>query len=210
MLHEETVEPTTLGLLKELMSLEELQQFRLVGGTALSLKLGHRKSIDLDLFTDQPFDSQAIINSLKQKYPSFSFKDIKGQRLFFATINNIKVDFVHIFEKFNSDYDLVDEIRFASLPEIVALKLNAIAGRGAKKDFWDLHTLLDYYSFEEMISYYHAHYPQHDAMMLVKSITYFNEANSQPDPYCLKNNNWKEIKKEITTKFNQYIKSKKK
>ena len=54
----QTVEPGTLGLLKELMTLDELKQFALVGGTILSLRFGHRLSIDLDLFTNQPFDSE--------------------------------------------------------------------------------------------------------------------------------------------------------
>lgn len=208
MLYKETVEPATLGLLKDLMTLKELSQFRLVGGTALSLKLGHRQSIDLDLFTDKPFDSELIINTLQETFPVFSFKDIKSPRLFFTTINNVKVDFVHTFEKFNHDYDLVEDIRFASIPEIIALKLNAIAGRGAKKDFWDLHELLNYHSFDEMVSFYHDRYPQNSEMMIIKSIPYFVEADDEPDPYCYKNLTWTKIKKDINEKFNFYIKNK--
>jgi predicted nucleotidyltransferase component of viral defense system len=149
MLHKETVEPSTLGLLIELMNLNELEQFRLVGGTALSLLFGHRTSIDLDLFTDEPIDSELIINKLFTTYPTFSFQGIKSSRLFFTYINNVKVDFVHTFEKFTFTGDVQEGIRFASLEEIIALKLNAIAGRGAKKDFWDLHELLNHFTFDQ-------------------------------------------------------------
>jgi hypothetical protein len=68
MLREETVEPSTLGLLKKLVALPELKPFRLVGGTALSLLLGHRKSIDLDFFTDQPFEKDIFIPALEDAF----------------------------------------------------------------------------------------------------------------------------------------------
>lgn len=208
MLYQETVEPTTLGLLKELMQLPELKQFRLVGGTALSLLLGHRNSIDLDLFTDYPFDSDEIINRLSETYPNFSFKDIKSPRLFFTTINNVKVDFVNTFEKFIHQTEIKEEIRFASVGDIIALKLNAIAGRGAKKDFWDVYELLKHYSFKEMMEYYQERYPNNSLMMVLKSITYFEEADTQPDPYCFRQLKWDNIKKDITQEINIYINTK--
>jgi hypothetical protein len=208
MFYKETVEPSTLGLLKDLMSIKELQQFRLVGGTALSLLLGHRTSIDLDLFTDQSFDSELVLYKLSEKYPIFSFKEIKSPRLFFTMINNVKVDFVHTFEKFNYGYDIIEDIRFASLPEIVALKLNAIAGRGAKKDFWDLHELLNRFSFNQMISFYQERYPQNSDMMIIKAIPYFAGAESDIDPESFNGVTWKQVKRDILEKFNLYIKAK--
>lgn len=205
MLYTETVEPGTLGLLKELMNQEELKQFRLAGGTALSLILGHRASIDLDLFTDTPFDQPLITSILADKYPSFSFAAIKSPRLLFTYINNIKVDFVNTFEKFAYKANIQAGIRFASTEEIIALKLNAIAGRGAKKDFWDVHELLHHYSFEQMMSYYYKRYPNNSPMMVCKSITFFADADLEPNPNCFKKHDWEEIKKEITKKFNIYL-----
>lgn len=206
MFYKETVEPATLGLLKELMSLKELDQFRLAGGTALSLLLGHRRSIDLDLFTDKPFDSDLIIDKLRSTFSNFQFKDIKSSILFFTTINHVKVDFVHTFEPFNYDYELIEGIRFVPLSEIVALKLNAIAGRGAKKDFWDLHELLNHYSFEQMIAFYHDRYPQNDYTMVIKSLPYFVDADRDEDPYSFTSISWDQIKKDIFRDFNLYIK----
>jgi predicted nucleotidyltransferase len=207
MLYQETVEPATLGLLKELLTLEKLKQFRLVGGTALSLILGHRSSVDLDLFTDNPFDFDEISFILAKAFPSFSAKEKKSPRLLFCTINNVKIDFVHTFEQFNYPDKIIEGIRFAAIEEIIALKLNAISGRGAKKDFWDLHELLDHYSFEKMMEFYHKRYPFNAPMMVLKSITYFAEADEEDDPYCFKRRKWPEIKKNIVKKFNTYIKN---
>lgn len=208
MLYKETVEPSTLGLLTELMNLSELEQFRLVGGTALSLLLGHRNSIDLDLFTDTPFEREIIIDKLRDSYPALSFKEIKSPRLFFASINNVKVDFVNTFEKFNNNYKLIDNIRFASIEDIIALKLNAVAGRGAKKDFWDIHELLNHYSFDQMLNFYQNKYPNNSPMMVLKSATYFADADLQPNPNCFRNLSWENIKEHITEEINIYINTK--
>ncbi|WPV00356.1 nucleotidyl transferase AbiEii/AbiGii toxin family protein [Mucilaginibacter sp. cycad4] len=208
MLYKETVEPSTLGLLTELMALPELKQFRLVGGTALSLLLGHRTSIDLDLFTDEPFDSDLIANTLSENYSQFTAKEKKGSRLYFTYINNVKVDFVHTFEKFTFANNIIEDIRFASLEEIIALKLNAIAGRGAKKDFWDLHELLNVFTFDEMFSFYQKRYPNNSTMMILKSITYFVEADLDADPHSFRNVKWSKIKKDILKTFNTYIQNK--
>ncbi|MCJ8210116.1 nucleotidyl transferase AbiEii/AbiGii toxin family protein [Mucilaginibacter sp. RS28] len=208
MLYKETVEPATLGLLKDLMSIPELEQFRLVGGTALSLLLGHRASIDLDLFTDRPFNREVIIDALAEKFSSLSIQEFKSSRLFFTTINNVKVDFVCTFEKFINNYDITEGIRFAALDDIIALKLNAIAGRGAKKDFWDLNELLNHYSFDQMLSSYQQKYPNNSSMMVLKSATYFIDADLQPDPICFKKLGWDTIKKKITKEVNLYINTK--
>lgn len=205
MLHKETVEPETLDLLKSLMQLPELNQFRLVGGTALSLLLGHRKSIDLDLFSDQPFDQETILEILQSTFSNFTLADQKSSRLLFATINKVKVDFVYTFEKFVSPLETIEKIRFASTPEITALKLNAIAGRGAKKDFWDLNALLKIYSFDEMFNFYQQRYPNNSLMMILKSIPYFEEANTDLDPICFEKLSWDKIKKNILKEFNKYI-----
>lgn len=125
----------------------------------------------------------------------------------FAKIDEVKIDFVHTFEPFNKSCDIREGIRFASIPDLVALKLNALAGRGAKKDFWDLHELWNHFSFNEMIAYYHDHYPQNSYMMIAKSITYFKEAETDDDPFSFREISWEKIKKDIIKKFNLYLKS---
>lgn len=205
MLYKETVEPDTLGLLKNLMNIPQLNQFRLVGGTALSLLFGHRKSVDLDLFTDQQFNREEILNTLASSFKDFTFADEKSSRLLFATINGVKVDFVNTFEDFVAGEVVRDDIRFAATEDIAALKLNAICGRGAKKDFWDLHALLKVYSFEELFHFYQEHYPNNSLMMVVKSIPYFVEAESDLDPFSFDGTTWNNIKQGILKKFDSYI-----
>jgi hypothetical protein len=187
------------------MAVKELEQFRLIGGTALSLLLGHRASIDLDLCTDISFDADSIAYKLSSSFPSFSFQDIKSPRLFFTYINDVKVDFVHTFEPFTFECKLIEGIRFASIEEIIALKLNAIAGRGAKKDFWDFHELMNHYSFDQMLEFYQKRYPNKAMVMVAKSLTYFVEADLQPDPQCFKKLSWEKVKKNIKRELNTYI-----
>ncbi|AMR33866.1 hypothetical protein A0256_21690 [Mucilaginibacter sp. PAMC 26640] len=185
--------------------LDELKEFRLVGGTALSLLLGHRTSIDLDLFSDVPFNRDLIIERLNEDYSSFQFEGTTSSRLFFTFINGVKVDFANTFEKFAYDYKVIDGIRIASTEEIIGLKLNAIAGRGAKKVFWDVHELLNQFSFEQMFSYYHKRYPNNSLAMVVKSLSYFVNADSEPDPDSFHNLDWGTIKKDLIEKLNTYI-----
>lgn len=209
MLHYKTVEPGTLGLLKSLMEIPELQQFRLVGGTALSLILGHRSSIDLDLFTSTEFDKESVIDILQAKFSDFIVTQQKSKRLLFVKINNIKTDFVYTFEPFYSEIQIIDNIRIASLPEIAAMKLNAIAGRGAKKDFWDIHRLLKIFSMQQLIDFYQSRYPHNDLMMIIKSFNYFEDAELHADPVSFENINWTTIKKDLTRTLKNYLKTKK-
>ena len=208
MLHYKTVEPTTLGLLKSLMEIPECQQFRLVGGTALSLLLGHRNSIDLDLFTSNEFDNELLVNVLKTKFPDLILSPQKSKRLLFVRINDIKVDFVHTFEPFISEHQVIDNIRFANLEEIAAMKLNAITGRGAKKDFWDIHRLLKDFSMEQLISFYQKRYPGNDLMMVIKSFNYFEDAELHTDPVNFENINWTTIKNELIKTLKDYLNTK--
>ena len=92
MLHLVTIEPDTLGLLKTLMTRPYLDKFFLVGGTALALQMGHRKSIDLDLFTLEDFDQVLLLKQLEQEFTV----DVRVQSpsIFITQINDIKVDFV--------------------------------------------------------------------------------------------------------------------
>ena len=190
------------------MRIPEFNQFRLVGGTALSLLLGHRTSIDLDLFTAEAFDKNVIFDVLQQNFKDFSFSEPKSTRLIFAHLNGIKTDFVHTFEPFSTNYSLIDDIRLASLEEISAFKLNAIAGRGAKKDFWDIHRLLKIFTFNQMLGFYSEKYPHNDLMMVIKSFTYFQDADGNPDPFSFEAIKWEFIKKELKITLKNYLTNK--
>src|SRR5580658_3176666 len=138
MLREETVEPATLGLLKKMVVLPELKQFRLVGGTALSLLFGHRRSIDLDLFTDQPLEKDILIPALENVFGEVAPTNDRHKNIYQCTIQDVKVDFVSVKDPFLNPVQIIEGIPFADTKDLIALKLNAVKGRGVKKDFWDV------------------------------------------------------------------------
>lgn len=84
MLHEETVERETLALIRRLSGDDFLKNFVLVGGTALSLQLGHRKSIDIDLFTPRPFIADSVVKHLVTMYKAEDIH-VLGYLLFVGT-----------------------------------------------------------------------------------------------------------------------------
>lgn len=153
MLQKETVEPRTLELLRELQQEPLLKNFNLVGGTALALRLGHRKSIDLDLFTKEEFDLEEVKEMLIEKYNlkvSYERKQTLKGFINNVMIDCIRFDYPHLYEP-----DIIEDIRLESIPDIIAMKLSAIAQNGTRiKDFIDIATLSVCYSFNDMLDFY--------------------------------------------------------
>ncbi|MFN3909505.1 MAG: nucleotidyl transferase AbiEii/AbiGii toxin family protein [Flavobacterium sp.] len=159
--------------------------------------MGHRNSIDIDLFGSQEIDSDlfvSILNELGKTEVSKSSKNI-----LITAISGIKVDFINYRYTLLDDPIEVDSIRLVSKKDIAAMKLNAIAGRGYKKDFIDLFYLLNDFSMKQMLDFYHQKFFDGSEFMVLKSLTYFEEAENQPLPKMMKNNfNWESCKKKIT------------
>ena len=139
MLHLETIEPGTFSVLEKLMRLKSLQPFSLVGGTALSLRYGHRTSVDLDLFSHKKFDQEPIVKALKKEFGKGYNTESKTLRWgIFCYLNDVKVDIVYHPHLLIGEIEEIENIRMYPDVDIIAMKLNAILGRGKKKDFWDL------------------------------------------------------------------------
>ncbi len=196
MLYLATVEPVTLGLLRSLMSKPYLEQFVLVGGTALALQLGHRKSIDLDLFTVTDFDPEQLLEQLKKDFRVEPKVQIKGSLI--TDIESIKVDFIRFKYAFAHPVKVVDGIRMLSLADIAPMKIDAISGRGSKKDFYDLYFLLAHYSLQEILDLYTAKYQHSTLFHVIKSLAWFEDAEPQilPDVQD-KKLTWAKVKKRI-------------
>lgn len=195
MLQRETVEPGTLSLIYSLQSKDYLQQFVLVGGTALALQLGHRTSTDIDLFTNERFDVPDLLTSLQLDYEV----EIKQQmrHALLTGIETIKTDFVFqssdMIEKV-----LVDEgVRMATLKEIAAMKIGAITARGKKRDFVDVYCLLDHFSLEEILSAFLQKYKGATLELAIRSIFYFEDAEKDQDPKCFFKYDWATVKEKI-------------
>ncbi len=207
MLHTETVESGTLSLLKKLMVLQSLKPFSLVGGTALSLRYGHRSSVDLDLFLHEKFDFKSIENELENVFGSeFNYESGHKNIGIFCYIQKIKVDIVYFPHTPIEKTEEVDNIRMYSIADISAMKIQAILGRAKKKDFWDLHELLQHYPLQQLIDWHKQKYPnQMLAISIPNAITYFAEAEESETPMSFKNQTWEQIKKGISKTVSDYL-----
>ena len=205
MLSIQTIQPDTLELLKHLSAFPELSATRLVGGTALALQYGHRMSVDLDFFGQLPQDKEELIAIAKQVGEVVVFN--KSNFILQMTINNVKVDFVDY-----SRYEWIDEpVRgdgfvLASDKDIAAMKVNAIMGRGTRKDFVDLYVLLQHYSLAEILDLYMQKYPEYSEYRALLSMTYFEDAEMQDMPKMFIDTPWDKMKKSITQAVKAYQK----
>lgn len=198
MLRKETVSESTLELLKTLMEDELLESFFLVGGTALTLQIGHRISIDLDLFTQAPFDADEMLSDLENRY---QFKmDFQARNTLKGAIKEVKVDFIaHNYPLVNPLIN-IDGVRLASREDIAAMKLNAIAGNGTRlKDFIDIAYLSSSLTLLQMIDAYETKYTTRNPAMVIKSLDYHNDINfHEPVEMLDKKYKWESIKKRLS------------
>ena len=204
MLHLTTIDTTTYLLLQEIFTTEIIKNnFALAGGTSLALQIGHRKSIDLDIFCTQPFDVKELEIVLTAS-TNFSFNYTgNNSRMLFGSINNIKCDFVNEPATLLEPFTVADGVKYFSIKDIAAMKLHTICGRGKKKDFFDVYALLQLYNRETLIEWFTQKYDDRQLFYLWRSILYFEDAENDPDieGYSPFTKNWKEIKEFIKDRF---------
>lgn len=206
MLRYETIHPNTLGLLKKIQSLEMFADTRLAGGTALALQIGHRKSVDLDFFgkMDASLDEISIeLSNFADVNPLSSSKAMR-----FLIVDGVKVDIVNYPYLWIDEPVREDGVILAGVKDISAMKLSAITNRGTKKDFIDLYFLLKTYSFNELIDFYLRKYSDAQLFTVLKSLTYFVDAEDDPMPMMIDSIEWDEVKASIISTVNQYLFSK--
>lgn len=201
MLHLSTVETETFSLLKELFKLEEIKKhFALAGGTALALQVGHRKSIDLDLFTPESFNTRDIELLLATEYQNnFTFVN-SSKRMLFTYLNNIKCDFVTEPAKLIMPFIEIEGIPLFSIADIAAMKMHTVCGRGKRKDFFDIYVLTQLYGWEQLLKWFELKYGTDQFYFLWRSITYFEDADEDAAIEGLPpfSKTWDEIKLYIT------------
>jgi hypothetical protein len=189
------------------MNETELQGFSLVGGTALALRYGHRSSIDIDLFNHVQFEQRPVIEALESRYGSrFVYKQQNTKFGIFCFIDGVKVDLVFYPHHMLIASKLEEGIRIYSDADIAAMKIQAILGRGKKKDFWDLFELLQHYTLQQMIDWHQEKYPsQMLAISIPHAITYFVDADDSETPVSFKNQTWTGVKKGIQKAVRDYL-----
>ncbi|MDR1884341.1 MAG: nucleotidyl transferase AbiEii/AbiGii toxin family protein [Prevotella sp.] len=211
MLYYNTITPLLCTSLNKLMLAGILKPFRLVGGTALSLQLGHRESVDIDLFTDYEYgsiDFEAIKDYLDEAFPYVSTSEIDlvgfGKSFYIgdSASNYIKLD-LYYTDPFIRPVKEVNNIRLTDVEDIIAMKLDVFSRNGRKKDFWDLHELLNSYSIDLMLSFYTERYPYAgNEKEVINNLTQFDFAENDPDPVCLKGKYWDLIKLDFVEAIN--------
>lgn len=211
-LYKNTVSQELWDTLSLLMSLDVIKSFNLVGGTALSLQLGHRISTDIDLFSDSEYGSidfteidEALEHHFSYVYFSFSTKNTLGKSYFIGDSENtsIKLDLFYTDRFILPIFDY-EGIRISSIQDIIAMKFEIISQQGRKKDFWDIHELLDKFSLDDMYSFYTKRYEYGTSKDdMLKKLIDFEFADNDFDPICLKGKYWEIIKLDIENEVNR-------
>ncbi len=205
MLSIQTVQPDTLELLKAISTQPEVKELRLVGGTALALQYGHRQSVDLDFFGKLPEDKDELIDVVRRVGDVTVLN--RSKIILQMVVNQVKVDFVDY-----SRYPWIDEpilgdgFVLASDKDIAAMKINAIMGRGTRKDFIDLYVLLQHYSLTQIMDFYRQKYPEFSEYRALLSMTYFDDAEMQDMPLMFIKTPWESMKTSIIQAVEAYQK----
>jgi len=203
MLSLQTVQPDTLELLKTLMRLPILSDMRLVGDTALALQYGHRRSVDLDFFGHTTENVDELTEAIREEVGHIQTLSAT-KRIKVYNIQNVKVDIVNYDYPWIDDAVIEGDIRMASPKDIAAMKVNAVIGRGTKKDFIDIFFLLQHYTFDELLQFYKKKYPDGSEFRALLSMAYFADADLQAMPYMYENIEWSDIKQRIRKEQEQY------
>lgn len=196
MLYTETVEGATLKLLKDIMEDSHFDGFNLAGGTALSLYLGHRKSVDLDLFTKKDFPVSEMSDYLIDRY-SFTI-DLQAKNTLKGFIGNVKVDCLAHKYRDVAPLQIIEGIRLYSMKDISAMKLNAIADNGTRlKDFVDIVCLSTKMSLNEMLESYQKKYQNSNAMRALRGLIYYVDIIHEPIDLVFGKYKWDSVRNRI-------------
>ena len=203
-MHEETLSKDTAIVLEKIAQIAK--PFYLAGGTALALQFGHRISIDLDFFCADSFSTSLLIEKLKA-IGKLKVED-QSERTLNGSLDGVKISFFYYQYKLNFPTIEYKGINLADERDIAGMKIVAISDRGTKKDFVDLYVLLKKYSLETILEFFNEKYKDcnYNIVHISKSLTYFFDADQNPDPEMLIKYHWKEIKKYITSIIDQYMK----
>jgi len=189
----------------EKIAASRIADFYLAGGTALAIQLGHRLSVDLDWFSYDDFSNV----DLKKKLSKLGGFELIGEEE--GTIHGI-IDGVRI-SFFRYDYKLLfplldfENIKIADERDIAAMKIDAVSSRGSRKDFVDIYFLLEKYSLSELIGFFEKKYAgiKYNKLHILKSLTFFEDAEGEPMPAMIKLMKWNEVKKKIAAETNIFL-----
>lgn len=184
------------------LSCRGLDEFALGGGTSLALRMGHRISVDLDFFTEAVFSPEELFEEIALADASI----IKNARNTLAlNVNGVKVEFLRHAYPVLAPVENMDGIRMLSLPDVAAMKLNAIANRGSKKDFYDVAELLEHHTLPELLDFFASKYRASDTFTVIRSLVWFEDAEQEPDPVSMAGKTWEDVKARVIAAMGKLI-----
>jgi len=192
--HWEVLTPALDQTLRGLAETSYMGGFYLGGGTGLALHLGHRRSLDLDFFSNQTFDSDALVQRL-QALPGFSVA-AKGEGTLHTQVMATKVSFLsYAYPLLFSPGNLLG-MGVADPRDIACMKISAIAGRGTRRDFIDLYAVSQQYGLENLLELFKRKFARvnYSVAHVLKSLTYFEDAEKDPMPDLLAPLSWHELR----------------
>lgn len=207
-MHLETLALDTKKLLEKIKDVDWLKDFYLAGGTALALQLGHRQSIDLDWFTFNKFSTKILLNKLK-KIGRFTLLN-EDENTLEGFLDGVKLSFMtYPYVLLNKKDKFFGKVFLASKLDIALMKLTAISGRNARKDFIDLY----YYLHKEKTDLFGLFAQMkkkfkgidYDVAHICKSLVYFKEADEQSEPVMLIKISWPKIKAFFVTAVGKMV-----
>lgn len=190
-----TLSRSTLRALKVLGKSKLLNKAYLAGGTALALRLGHRKSLDFDFFTRQDFNEKILVKKLTQ-LGQFVKQDLAEQTIL-GKFMGVKFSLFYYQYPLLENIDEFEGIKVAGLKDIAAMKIHAVGDRGTKRDFIDLYFLAREFSLEEMFNLYDQKFGKLEERKyhLLRSLRYFEDAEKDPAPEMLVSVDWDQVRR---------------
>lgn len=196
-LHTEIL-PEQQRILFDILSKQRwIAPFYLAGGTALALQIAHRQSVDFDFFTEDDFNNRDITEKLRELGEFRLFNEARNT--INGLLNDVRISFFkYRYPLLNSPFRH-ENMSVAEMRDIALMKLEAISGRGSKKDFIDLYFLLCSFSLSELFEKYPLKYGIEisNHYHLLKSLAYFEDAEHEPMPRMFDNISWEQVKSHI-------------
>ncbi len=193
--HPETITAETAATLRALRDRALIDSAYLAGGTGLALRLGHRLSVNLDFFKAELVNEESLLQRLQQM-PNFSLVE-RGPHTIHAVIGGVKVSFLGYPYPLLFPFERFLEVPIADPRDIAAMKITAIASRGTKRDFVDLYAAGSQFGLEVLLEHFGKKYARvgYNRMHILKSLTFFDDAEKDPMPHMLVPLEWDEVKR---------------